>query len=417
MTDRAITDEVRKRPSGVRTPLLIFSWTRLVIWVGVLLTDTLIAVPRRVPSLFGVAPAGAPPNWTPPWLHDLGRVVDIWARWDSAWFVKIAEHGYASGEGAPAFYPLYPALVGVVGRAIDGHFVLAGVLISATAAAFAFVALYRLADLLVDEEAAGRTVLYLAVFPMTLFLSAVYSESLFLALACASFLLAERGRMTLAAGAAGLAALTRPIGFLLIPSLAVIGWQQGRRRSLSWLVLVPAVFLVYPAVLVAQGRAAFSFVGVETSDIWLRHFSRAGPLGGLWEGLRAGALGVEQFVVGNTHSTWTVVQGEDLFAVAATNLEYLAYLVLVLALTAVAWRRLPVAYPLYMTLGLLLPLSTPSARWPLLSLPRFTLVLFPMFIALSTLGRSPRVHVAIVVTSSVLLGIALTQWALWQWVS
>jgi Mannosyltransferase (PIG-V) len=400
-----------------RTPLVIFGWSRIAIWIAALAADTLITAPRRVPRLFGIAPAGAPPNWTPPWLHDVGRVVDIWARWDSAWFVRIAEHGYASGQGAPAFYPLYPALVGLGGRATGGHYVLAGVLISLVSAAFAFVLLHRLAVRLLGESDAARAVLYLALFPMTLFLSAVYSEALFLALACASFLFAERDRMPLAAAMAALAALTRPVGFLLIPSLVVIGWQHGRRRSLAWLALVPVAFASYPALLVAQGRSAFSFVGVESSAIWLRHLSWAGPFGGLWEGLRAGALGLEQFAIGDERSTWPIVQGQSLFAVAATNLEYLLYLLAVLGLLVVAWRRLPLAYSLYMTLGLLLPLSFPSSRWPLLSFPRFSLVLFPIFIALATLGRNPRVHAAIVGTSAVFLGVALTQWALWQWVS
>ena len=400
-----------------RAPLAIFGWSRLAIWVGVLAADTLISVPRRVPPLFGIAPEGAPPNWTPPWLHDMGRVFDVWARWDSAWFVRIAEHGYASGQGAPAFYPLYPGLVGVVGRAFGGHYVLAGVLISLLSSAFAFVLLYRLAEQLLGESDAARAALYLAIFPMTLFLSAVYSEALFLALACASFLFAERGRMPLAAALAALAALTRPVGFLLVPSLVVIAWQRGERRSLSWLALVPAAFAAYPAVLVAQGRSAFSFVGVETSGIWLRHLSWAGPFGGLWDGLRAAALGLEQFAIGDSRSTWPIVQGQSLFAVAATNVEYLVYLLVVIALLIVAWRRLPLAYSVYTTLGLLLPLSFPSSRWPLLSFPRFALVLFPIFIVLATLGRNPRAHAAIVGVSAVFLGIALAQWALWQWVS
>ena len=54
--------------------------------------------------------------------------------------------------------------------------------------------LYRLAEDRLGAEGARRAVLYLAVFPMALFLGAVYSESLYLLLAIAAFLLAERGR-------------------------------------------------------------------------------------------------------------------------------------------------------------------------------------------------------------------------------
>jgi hypothetical protein len=59
----------------------------------------------------------------------------------------------------------------------------------------------------------------------------------------------------------------------------------------------------------------------------------------------------------------------------------------------------------------------PSERWPLLSLPRFGLAVFPFFLALAWLGRSPRVHTAVVAVSALFLGISVAQWALWQWVS
>ena len=59
----------------------------------------------------------------------------------------------------------------------------------------------------------------------------------------------------------------------------------------------------------------------------------------------------------------------------------------------------------------------PSSRWPLLSLPRFGLVVFPFFLALAVVGRRPRAHTAIVTVSALLLGVVTVQWALWQWVA
>jgi hypothetical protein len=102
---------------------------------------------------------------------------------------------------------------------------------------------------------------------------------------------------------------------------------------------------------------------------------------------------------------------------AAVNLEALAFLALFLALTVVAWRRFGAPYGLYAALSLAIPLSVPSERWPLLSLPRFGLVVFPLFLALAALGGRPRVHVAIVSVSSIMLGVAIVQWSLWQWVA
>jgi hypothetical protein len=53
----------------------------------------------------------------------------------------------------------------------------------------------------------------------------------------------------------------------------------------------------------------------------------------------------------------------------------------------------------------------------LLSLPRFGLTIFPLFLALAVLGGRPRAHTAIVAVSSLLLGVSVAQWALWQWVA
>jgi hypothetical protein len=173
--------------------LPIFVWSRLAIWAGALFA-LLVFVPNRHPEA---------DRWDSPRLHELGYGIDVWARWDSDWYLRIAEDGYAeSPSSAPAFFPLYPALVGGLGRLLAGHYVLAGVLISLAACLAGFLLLYRLATARMGEEGARRALLYLALFPTALFLQAVYSESLYLALVLGAFLLAERGRW-LGAGAVG----------------------------------------------------------------------------------------------------------------------------------------------------------------------------------------------------------------------
>jgi len=81
------------------------------------------------------------------------------------------------------------------------------------------------------------------------------------------------------------------------------------------------------------------------------------------------------------------------------------------------WRRFGAPYGLFAAVSLAIPLSVPSERWPLLSIPRFGLTIFPFFLALATIGGRPRAHTAILAVSSLLLGVAVVQWALWQWVA
>jgi len=387
----------------------IFLWSRAAIWAAAVFAF-LVFEPNRHPEAA---------RWDDPTVtHDLGFVTDVWARWDSVWFLRIAEHGYGSLEGtAAAFYPLYPASVGIVGRAFLGHYVLAGIAVSLAASLAAFVLLHDLAKTKLGAEGARRTVLYLAVFPMTLFLQAVYSEALFLLLTVAAFLLAERRRFAPAGVIAGLALLTRPVGLALLPALALIAWRSpDRRRALANLAVAPLLFCTYPLYLWIDRGDPFAFAHAQ--DIWTRHVSYAGPLGGIWDGLRAGWAGVRQLVSGSHTTTyWPAVDGTDPMRVAAVNLEALAFLVLFAALTVVAWRRFGAPYGLFAALSLAIPLSVPSERWPLLSLPRFGLVVFPLFLALAALGGRPRVHVAIVSISSIMLGVAIVQWSLWQWVA
>ena len=69
----------------------IFLWTRAAIWAAALFAF-LVFVPNRHPR------AG---RWDDPSLtHDLGAITDVWARWDSVWFLRIAEHGYDAASGA-----------------------------------------------------------------------------------------------------------------------------------------------------------------------------------------------------------------------------------------------------------------------------------------------------------------------------
>jgi hypothetical protein len=387
----------------------LFLWSRAAIWAGIVLAFLLFK-PNRHPLA---------DRWDRPELtRDLGFLIDVWARWDSVWFLRIAEHGYGSAEEATAaFYPLYPLLVGLLGRILLGHYVLAGVLISLAATLGSFALLYRLAEGRLGAEGARRAVLYLAVFPFAVFLSAVYSESLFLFLALAAFVLAERGSFLGAGVTAGLAWLTRPLGIALLPALALIAWRTPQRRAaLLQLAAAPALFALYPLWLWWRLGDPLAFVRAE--DVWSRHLSWAGPLGGLWDGLRAGWAGVRQLASGSDSTRyWSAVQDADPDRVAAVNLQQLAFLVLFAALTVLAWRRFGSPYGLFAALSLAIPLSVPSERWPLLSIPRFGLVVFPFFLALAVLGDHPRVHTALIVVSAMLLGIVCVQWALWQWVA
>jgi hypothetical protein len=81
-------------------------------------------------------------------------------------------------------------------------------------------------------------------------------------------------------------------------------------------------------------------------------------------------------------------------------------------------RTLPSAYGAYVIVALAMPLSYPVAPQPLMSLPRFLLVLFPLTMWLAAwLAARPRVQKPAIGLSALLMVVFAAQFATWHWVA
>ena len=81
------------------------------------------------------------------------------------------------------------------------------------------------------------------------------------------------------------------------------------------------------------------------------------------------------------------------------------------------FRRLPLAYGAYVLAALALPLSFPVGPQPLMSLPRFLAVLFPLFMWLALWTRERRATDSVAIGFAGLLGLCASQYAAWEFVS
>jgi hypothetical protein len=79
---------------------------------------------------------------------------------------------------------------------------------------------------------------------------------------------------------------------------------------------------------------------------------------------------------------------------------------------------LPPAYGAYVIVALALPLSYPVSSQPLMSLPRFLVVLFPFAIVFASwLTEHPRLRRPALAGSAALMVFFAAQFATWHWVA
>ncbi len=437
------------RADEARMTALRESWralwmSRLLVWAA--------AVGSLVTFGFGpVRSAFNPPGVTRGfgWLGDL--LAAPAARWDAVWYLVIAHYGYRPDLGAytasrAAFFPLYPFGV----RAISWFGpppVLAGVLLSVCAFALALYGIHRLTTLELGTAArpslgrarrgdvARLAVLLTAFAPMAFYFSAVYSESLYLALSVGLFWSARHGRWMLVGLLGALATATRSTGLVLVlPALMIYlyGPREDRaadfvraarprlrpryrlRRDALWLWLMPLGIVLYGAGLALAGGSPLAPLSAQGD--WGRHI--AGPFFGVWDGVRAAFAGARQLLSLQRHHLYFPAATGSPFVSAGHNLMLLVFLLVAVPALIGVLRTLPLAYGVYVLAALALPLSEPVSGQPLMSLPRFLVVLFPLTIwAAVWLAEHPRAQRPLLACSAALMAFFVAQFASWHWVA
>jgi hypothetical protein len=406
-------------------------WTsRLVVIVAGVIGSIQIGTPS------GIARAYDPTNLTAPFGYLANAVVSPLARWDSVWYLTIARSGYAHIRERMAFFPLYPGLMHVLGWIVRSQLV-AGVLISLVSFTVALYLIQKLVALDFDEEVATTTVLLIAFCPVSFFFSAVYTESLFLALSVGSIYAARRERWALCGALGFLAAISRNGGIVLIVPTAVIyfygareaplmHWGAEARRGLVrllpryrpradvlWLALIPAGLGGYLAYLGIRYGDTLAPFNVESA--WYRHSTF--PLTTVWDGARQAWHGLRQLLQGPVPPIRVPAYAQDVISAALQDIYLFLFLVLgVIGLIYVLWQ-LGAAYGLYTLALLVLALADPVSLQPLASLPRYELVIFPLFIWGARRLTQTRFAAYAIPTLAVLLGLFTVEFATWRWVA
>ena len=385
------------------TPVAAFLVSRcLVAAAGAagVLALTKHAAPSTVAAMRALGPVG----------YLLSGSVD---RFDSGYYLGIAAHGYGPlKSGRIAFLPVYPALIRLVSF-VCVEPLLAGVLISAGAFLVALQLLHRLTELELGGSAADATVLLLAFAPLSFFFTAVYTESLFLALSVGAFYAGRRGHWRLACALAAVATLTRPTGVMLAAALFVMRVRNRRAldRGLLWLGLVPLALVGWAAVLAHLGYGWTGQFHIEHT-LWTRMTTT--PVQGLVLALLAMADGAHYVLAGGTIYHPSV---EGPFRALAEDVILGGVLIICLVALEACRRRMRPEYFTYAGLVILMCLATPEKGEPLWCFDRFALTIFPLWMAAGAWLSRRRLTIAVVALCAVALVFYTMQFASWSFVA
>jgi Mannosyltransferase (PIG-V) len=384
-----------RRPDAVRDALLALVASRALVWLaGVIAFEVAGTRDPRVPHIGAVGDALVAPI----------------TRWDSIHLEAIALHGYRH-EDLTAFFPLYPLLARAVSE-VTGSLLVGGALVSLVSFFAGLVIVHRLAELELGPAAARRTVWLLAFFPAALFFSAFYTEALFLALTAGAVYLARRGRFGWACAVGALASATRNTGVLVAVPIALLylyGPREDRpgpgrhpiRPDALWILLVPAGLVAFSIYQWARFGDPLATWHVQT--FWSRGFH--GPFSAVW------------YAIPKTwQATYELFTGShDTFESPIAKLALGGALGLAVVSVVGLFRRMPVAYGAYVVVALFAPLSSPWPAHPLMSLPRFLAVLFPIHMWLALHTAPPRRFAVVLVASGAMLAVLSVKFATWGW--
>lgn len=316
----------------------------------------------------------------------------VWSNFDGVHYLNIASSGYTTEA---RFFPLFPLLIYLFSL---GNFwfpltFIIGTILPNLLFIGALFMLFKLLRLDYSEKTTTGSIIYLLFFPTAFFFASVYSEGLFLLLLLSSFYFARKEKWILVILTAVLLCSTRFVGICIIPALI---YEFLRANKLSpfkkWRRLVAIIFII-PA-----GLLAYSIFNFYKWGNYLYFLTAQTELG---NSRTATALILPPQTLFRYFKILTTLS-PSLFEWWIALIEVLSFFFGSFMLY-IAWRKkVRPSYLIFASLAFLIPVLSGTFS----GLPRYLLVIFPVFIAISLL-KSDTIKKTYMVAGAVLLFILL----------
>ncbi|MFH8934603.1 hypothetical protein [Streptomyces griseosporeus] len=327
-------------------------------------------------------------------------------QWDAAWYLGIADHGYAHELGTRydannlAFFPLYPLLVKAVAAVTPGTRATTGLCLAVAASVVAAWGVFAVGAHLHDRRTGVLLATLWAALPVGLVQWMGYTESLFTACAAWALYAVLTGRWLWAASLAVAAGLTRPTGVAVAAAVTVTALLSLRRgfsgtprggRALAAALLAPLGWCGY-----------VGWVGLRLHR-WDGYFAVQRLWHNEWDG------GVE--TLRRMRQLLMYDSTPELFLVLVTATLLGSAVLFALSL----WDRQPLPLLVFSGVLLLIVLGSGGVYFPR---ARFLLPAFPLLlpVARHLLRASPR-HRVLVLGAAVAAGVYFSAYMALVWPS
>ncbi len=323
---------------------------------------------------------------------------DGWARWDSGWYIDIAQNGYSNQLQNvylnTAFFPLYPLLIKGLQFLLQDYYA-AGLIISNLALLAACMLLYQVICSSHGQEVAKKSLLLLLLNPFSFFFSAVYTEALFLLLVSLVFYFGQKKRWLPAAICCALAGATRLVGILTVLPLLVYYFQtvgfklRNIKANILWFglsILGPGSYMLFQFLKFGD---PLLFVKSQNAPGWKEGVNLFSALDALRLAFTPSALKTGDF--------------------PAMYVIHILVFLLGLSILLLTFRTLPKAYSIWALVTLLISFSV----W--ISVGRFMIVIFPLYISTALVFKGKWFD-ALLGFSIALLTLFTVLFSHWYWV-
>jgi 4-amino-4-deoxy-L-arabinose transferase-like glycosyltransferase len=332
-------------------------------------------------------------SYNPAWVFSKITFFDVWGHWDTGWYMDIAANWYPSMavftpniQTPYAFFPLYPFLMRILGYVFgDNYF--SALLVSNIALIIAAMFLYKLVKKESDKETANRAVLFLFLFPTSFILSGGFTESLFLALTIVCFYYAML-RKWFATGIFGFfLVFTRPLGILIIVPLLFeyfksvdFNLKKALRGTGHFLGFMPLSLLLWSVYCHFKTNDMFAFL----------HAGRAWGHG-----------------LANPLSFFSAMTSSDIGIMLGAFFGFFCLIVMIFA-----FRKINLSHWLAGVLLLIVPIIMKGdVHFSKLSIARFVLVVFPLYIILARASKNEYFYLTLMIFFSIIQGFLMFFWS------